>query len=120
MTDEHKKPDALNRDPELKRLAQNEKFFSANDIQVKTEVSHEQRRDLSIIRGYSKLIGGLPGIDESLDFFELYGASLNRKSRIEWVETMKPGNTVVTPTHYPLPTGQDGKPKTLVQKVLGN
>jgi hypothetical protein len=110
---------ACDRDAELKRLNQITEFFSNKDIKAKTDIDYNQRRDLSILRGYSAMIGGLPGVDETLNIFDEYGPSLNRKSRLEFVDIMKPGNTNLLPSHYPLPPTMDGKPKTIIQRVLG-
>jgi hypothetical protein len=65
------------------------------------------------------MIGGLPGIDATIDKFYKLGVSVNRRGRVEWVESNKAGNTVLSPANYPITIAADNKQKGLASKILG-
>lgn len=86
--------------PEILRIKMTEEFFSDRNIKMKTDVSEQTRSFLAMIRGYSSLRGGLPGVDEAISEFLLLGPSVGGRSRIQWVESMKTSITNLTPNTH--------------------
>lgn len=86
--------------PEILRIKTIDEFFSEKNIKIKTDVSELSRSYLAMMRGYSSLRGGLPGVDEAINEFLLLGPSVGGRSRIQWVESMKPSITNLTPNTH--------------------
>lgn len=96
------KPDISERDEGLKRLKMIGDYFGSQSIFEKSDFNDDQCTYLALVQGYSELVGGLPGIDESLAAFARNRVSRGRKGRLEFVEAVKAGNTSVPPTYYPM------------------
>jgi hypothetical protein len=95
------------------------KDWFGNDIRGKTDVTETERTYISYVRGYSGLIGGLPGVDEMLDQYDVYGRSLNRRSSLEFVESIKTAVTNLIPNMHQgtTPASNDAQRDDKVSKV---
>ncbi|OPY31160.1 MAG: hypothetical protein A4E28_00007 [Methanocella sp. PtaU1.Bin125] len=97
------KIDVADRDSRLKSLQIISDYFGGGDKNIfeRTEYDEEQRKYVSLLKGLSDFMGGLPGTDACLVAHAQAGISLRRKGRIEFDDVMKAGNAGVNPTSYP-------------------